>query len=119
MKRFVVLLFILVACNPELPNAADITPVTAVPTLQASTLCLIAEETGSWETRIETLENLAERREDCGAEIGLSLYLAYLGYGESLEIMGDTAGALEAYETALSYAPNAYEAQQRIARLNN
>jgi hypothetical protein len=120
MKRlFALLLIILAACTPELPNAANITPVTAIPTLQAATLCLMADETASWQTRIESLETLAERGEDCGTDIKLSLYLAYLGYGESLEITGNTAGALEAYENALTYAPNGYEAQQRINHLNS
>jgi hypothetical protein len=111
--------FWLVACTPELPNAANVTPVTAVPTLQAITLCQMAEESSNWDTRLAALEDLFERDENCGAEISLSLYVAYLAYGESLEIMADNTGALEAYQTALDYLPNGYEAQERVARLSN
>jgi hypothetical protein len=111
--------FFLFACTPELPNAANITPVTAIPPLQAETLCQIAEVSGDWQTRIEALESLAARGENCGAELSLSFYVTYLGYGESLEIMGENAAAIDAYQIALNYLPNGYEAQERMARLSN
>lgn len=107
------------ACTPELPNAAAITPVTAVPTLMAETLCQMAEESANWDTRFAALENLAARGENCGSEINLSFYITYLGYGESLELINESALALEAYQQALSYLPNGYEAQERISRLSN
>jgi hypothetical protein len=116
---FTTILVSLVACTPELPNAANVTPVTAVPSLQATTLCQMAEESSNWETKLAALEDLYERNENCGSEIKLSLYVAYLGYGDSLEIMADTAGALEAYQTALAYLPNGYEARERVSRLTN
>jgi hypothetical protein len=120
MKRLILLLLWLTACTPQLPNPANVTSVTAVPTVDMANpadLCQAAQHRSrDWEQTIETLQILIEDDVDCGGNIPLEtqLYTAYLGYGTQLEADRQRAEAQAIYETALALNPAGLEAQERL-----
>lgn len=121
MTRFIVLLIIVLgACAPPLPNPASITPATAQPTPNATAiqeLCSTAQlRARDWQSSIEALRQLQRLGAACGSNetLDAQLYSAYLGYGTELEQLGAIPQAIRAYEDALSYDPNGSSAQRRL-----
>jgi hypothetical protein len=115
---------VFIACTPQLPNPANITPVTAVPTLDVNNrdvLCQMVDEQagGNLDLLIYALEALATLDAVCadGITISSQLYTAYLGYGTQLEGQGDLDEALQAYQKALEYDRDGQEAAVRLQRL--
>lgn len=121
---YCLLFAVLMACTPQLPNPANVTAVTAVPTLDNTNpqiLCQTVEaQTGrNFELLIYALQSLAELNVVCadGITIGSQLYTAYLGYGTQLEQQGKPTEALQAYSQALQFDPQGQEAAVRLQRL--
>ena len=123
MKRLIFLLILLLACTPQLPNPAQVTSVTAVPTVDTDNLdalCIAATlRYRDWQQSIDALKLLLEREQDCGGNIPVEtqLYTAYLGYGTVLEADDRLDVAREVYEDALELNPDGEEVQARLSRL--
>jgi hypothetical protein len=120
MKRLILLLLWLAACTPQLPNPANVTSVTAVPTVDMANpadLCQAAQHRSrDWEQTIEALQVLIENELDCGGNIPLEtqLYTAYLAYGSQLEADRQRTEAQAVYEAAFALNPTGIEAQERL-----
>ncbi|MBZ0281234.1 MAG: cellulase family glycosylhydrolase [Anaerolineae bacterium] len=111
---FVAVCGFLSACEapPTPENTSGLEAVTAVPTLDMSdsqVLCAAVEANWEqdWELAIRALEALYAQQTDCpNSETTLMrLYHAQLGYGATLAENGQTADAIEAYQSALWYNP--------------
>ena len=113
---YIVILFLtLVACTPQLQNSSDINPVTAVPTIDTSTLCTIGQDnTSDLDLRLTALNTLHERFADCDIDINLLLYLTYVEFGDFMERSGDLNAAVSAYNDALFFFPDGVQAQNRL-----
>lgn len=118
MRQFIFWLLFLSACTPPLPNAADITPVTAIPTVDDVTLCAIGQDVyASWDRRLSALETIHDRNRDCGTDSAILLYLRYVEFGVFMEDAGEAEAARDAYHTALFYYPDGQQAQERLEAL--
>jgi len=118
MKYMVWVLIFCVGCSPTLPNAAEIAPITAIPTQDNVTLCILGQDaSASWTTRLEALQTVHERQGQCDTNIDLLLYLAYVQFGDFMAAAGDATIAQTAYEQALFYVPDGDIAQTRLATL--
>ncbi|MGB7341004.1 MAG: hypothetical protein WBC91_19065 [Phototrophicaceae bacterium] len=113
-------IIVCLGCTPDLPNAANITPVTAIPTPSNPDLCAMGQdETQSWQTRLDSLTMIHDRAGQCEADIDLLLYVAYVNYGQVLEDDGTQSQAIEAYRSALQYFPDGTNARARLQRLES
>lgn len=120
MKHFLLLLLWLTACTPRLPNPANVTSVTAVPTVDMANpaeLCQAAQlRSRDWEQTIEVLQALISDDLTCDGNIPLEtqLYTAYLAYGTQLERDQHHELAQAVYEAALELNPAGIEVQERL-----
>lgn len=123
MKNLIIVLFWLTACTPQLPNPANVTSVTAVPTVDMDNplvLCQTAQlRQFGWEESIAAMQILIDRELTCEGDTPLEtqLYTAYLGYGTQLERDGHREAAQDLYEAAFQLNPNGLEAQQRLIQM--
>ena len=115
LRPYILILLVMSACTPELPNASDITPVTAVPTESDESLCAIGLDANlAWDTRLDALTQVHERFGNCEPDIDILLYNTYLQLGNLMEGGGDAEAATSAYENALFYYPDGVQAQNRL-----
>lgn len=116
---YIAVIFSLIACTPELQNASHINPATAIPTVDDITLCAIGlDNTVDLDLRLNALNTLHDRFTDCGTNIDLLLYMAYVEFGDFMERAGDSTAAISAYNDALFYYPEGTQAQNRLDLLN-
>lgn len=115
---YILLLLFITACTPDLPNASDITPVTAIPTVADGALCAIGQDNSlEWDVRLDALIQVHDRFGDCSTDIDLLLYNSYSELGQLMEGGGDSQAAITSYENALFYYPEGFQAQNRLNEL--
>lgn len=115
LHLYILILLVISACTPELPNASDITPVTAIPTVADGALCAIGQDNSlDWDIRLDALIQVHERFGECDTNIDLLLYNAYSALGQLMEAGGDSQAAITFYENALFYYPEGFQAQNRL-----
>lgn len=120
------LCWVLLACTPQVPNAANLRAVTAIPTFSAddpAALCAAVERHWgqNWPLVLDALDLLALAGATCpdGERLPLLRAAAYVGYGTQLEATGRLQEAQTAYAAALLANPADPIAQSRLARLQN
>lgn len=112
---YILILLLISACTPQLPNASDITPVTAIPAESDVILCAIGQDNSlEWDVRLDALIQVHERFGDCDTNIDLLLYNTYSALGQLMEAGGDSQAAITFYENALFYYPEGFQAQNRL-----
>jgi hypothetical protein len=118
---------ILCACNPISPpvNNSGLQAITPVPTLDEmnpAVLCDVVEANWvrNWPTVIRALEALNNISAECDEQSnsGERLYSAYIQYGILLENRQRIEDAVQAYQTALTIAPQGSEAIDALTRLH-
>ncbi len=110
------ILALLIACRADHPDTIAVTPIASKSA--ASCADLDANWGRDWSAVVETLNQLIEAKQTCGAEsLASKQYAAHFNYGVALEQTAQREAAIGQYRAALALDAQRAEALDALVRL--